>query len=111
MKKPLPDCVKGVYDDGQYARWVAYTKEKKRSIKDRIEEMINNPVIVASVVYPLGTILSILGIWWLLSWLRSSSKLVETEADIRLSSPYGAGVSRYVRYLEGTEADKEKRLF
>ena len=29
-KKPLPDCVKGVYDDGQYARWVAYTKEKKR---------------------------------------------------------------------------------
>ena len=29
-KKPLPDCVKGVYDDEQYARWVAYTKEKKR---------------------------------------------------------------------------------
>lgn len=87
------------------------TKEKKRSIKDRIEEMINNPVIVASVLYPLATILAILGVWWLLSWLRSSSKLVETEADIRLSSPYGAGVSRYVRYLEGTEADKEKRLF
>ena len=29
-KKPLPDCVKGIYDDEQYARWVAYTKEKKR---------------------------------------------------------------------------------
>ena len=29
-KKPLPDCVKGVYDDEQYARWMAYTKEKKR---------------------------------------------------------------------------------
>lgn len=28
-KKPLPDCVKGIYDDEQYARWVAYTKEKK----------------------------------------------------------------------------------
>ena len=29
-KKPLPDCVKGVYDGEQYGRWVAYTKEKKR---------------------------------------------------------------------------------
>lgn len=29
-KKPLPDCVKGVYDEAEYARWVAYTKEKKR---------------------------------------------------------------------------------
>ncbi len=29
-KKPLPDCVKGIYDEEQYARWVAYTKEKKR---------------------------------------------------------------------------------
>ena len=29
-KKPLPDCVKGVYDGEQYARWVAYTKEKKK---------------------------------------------------------------------------------
>lgn len=29
-KKPLPDCVKGVYDPEQYDRWVAYTKEKKR---------------------------------------------------------------------------------
>ena len=87
------------------------TKEKKRSIKDRIQEIIDNPVILAAVLYPLATIAAILGLWWLLSWLRSSSKLVETEADIRLSSPYGAGVSRYVRYLEGTEADKEKRLF
>ena len=29
-KKPLPECVKGVYDEAEYARWVAYTKEKKR---------------------------------------------------------------------------------
>ncbi len=29
-KKPLPDCVKGVYDAERYNRWVAYTKEKKR---------------------------------------------------------------------------------
>ena len=30
MKKPLPDCVKGIYDDEQYARWVAYTRERRR---------------------------------------------------------------------------------
>lgn len=30
MKKPLPACVQGIYDDEQYARWVAYTHEKRR---------------------------------------------------------------------------------
>jgi len=30
---------------------------------------------------------------------------------LRLSSPYGAGVSRYVRYLDGKEASQAKRLF
>ena len=30
MKKPLPTCVQGIYDDEQYARWVAYTHEKRR---------------------------------------------------------------------------------
>ena len=30
MKKPLPACVRGIYDDEQYARWVAYTHEKRR---------------------------------------------------------------------------------
>lgn len=84
---------------------------KKRKLKDRIQESLNNPVLMAAILYPIGTILGLLGIWWFLNWLRTSSKLVESEADIRLSSPYGAGVSRYVRYLEGTEAEKEKRLF
>lgn len=30
MKKPLPACVKGIYDDEQYARWVSYTHAKRR---------------------------------------------------------------------------------
>ncbi len=30
MKKPLPACVQGIYDDEQYNRWVAYTHEKRR---------------------------------------------------------------------------------
>ena len=30
MKKPLPDCVKGIYDSEQYERWVTYTHERRR---------------------------------------------------------------------------------
>ncbi len=86
-------------------------KVKKKKIKDYVQEFIDDPVKVGVVVYPVGTLLVLGLLWWFFNWLRSSSKLVESEADIRLSSPYGAGVSRYVRYLEGTEAGKEKRLF
>ncbi len=86
-------------------------KAKKRSIKDRIQEIIDNPATLPLILYPLGTLTGLGLLWFLFNWLRTSSKLVESEADIRLSSPYGAGVSRYVRYLEGTEAGKEKRLF
>ena len=30
MKKPLPVCVQGIYDETQYNRWVAYTHERRR---------------------------------------------------------------------------------
>ena len=30
MKKPLPACVQGIYDEAQYNRWVAYTHERRR---------------------------------------------------------------------------------
>ncbi|MGN0868709.1 MAG: hypothetical protein ACI4O9_04190 [Akkermansia sp.] len=42
---------------------------------------------------------------------RRSATLCNTAPDTRLASPYGAGVSRYVRYLEGREAEREKQLF
>ena len=74
-------------------------------------DFLNDPVKVAAVAYPLGTVVAGLLIYLLLNWMRSSSKLESEDPDIRLSSPYGAGVSRYVRYLEGTEAGKEKTLF
>lgn len=86
-------------------------KVQKKSIKNKIKEILENPETLSGVAYPVAFLAGIGLIWMLLNWLRSSSKLVESEADIRLSSPYGAGVSRYVRYLEGTEAGKEKRLF
>lgn len=87
------------------------TKPKKRSIKDRIQELYDNPLFVSMIAYPLGTIGGLVALWFLFNWLRTSSKLVESEADLRLSSPYGAGVSRYVKYMEGTESAKEKPLF
>ena len=87
------------------------TKPKKRSIKDYIQELWDNPLFIPMVAYPLGIIGGVLLLWWFLNWLRSSSRLVESEADLRLSSPYGAGVSRYVRYMEGTEAAKEPEIF
>jgi hypothetical protein len=86
-------------------------KNKKISTRDRIFELLQNPTVVAAILYPLGILASIFGLYLFFNWLRSSSRLEDSEADIRLSSPYGAGVSRYVRYLEGTEAGKEKRLF
>ena len=86
-------------------------QKKKRKIKDYVADFINDPAKVAAVVYPLGTLVAGLLVYLFLNWLRSSSKLEAEESDIRLSSPYGAGVSRYVRYLEGTEASKEKNLF
>lgn len=86
-------------------------KEKKRTIRDRIEELLQDQALIKSILYPLGVLISLGLLWLLLEWLRSSSRLETSESDIRLSSPYGAGVSRYVRYLEGTEAEKEKRIF
>ena len=86
-------------------------KPKKKSSKDKIQELLNNPLIINMVLYPLGIIAGLLGCWGLFSWIRPVTKLVESVEDLRLSSPYGAGVSRHVRYLEGTEASKEKRLF
>ncbi len=48
-------------------------------------------------------------IYFLFMWNRSCGRLYESEPDYRLASRYGAGVSRFVRYLEGKEAGKEKK--
>ena len=41
---------------------------------------------------------------------RRSGKLLETEPDYRMMSPFGAGVSRYVEYLLGNEAPKAEKV-
>lgn len=49
--------------------------------------------------------------WKIYSWRRHMGRLLDTKPDYRLASRYGAGVSRYVKYLEGQEVAKEKQLF
>lgn len=51
MKKPLPTCVQGIYDDEQYARWVAYTHEKRRF--GLITGAINTLLLVAVFAFDL----------------------------------------------------------
>ena len=88
------------------------SKPKKEPISEKIARFLQNPLVIYLGVYPLSFVLIISLLWWFINWLRKSSRLVEiSESDLRLSSPYGAGVSRHVRYLEGKEAGKEKRLF
>ena len=52
----------------------------------------------------------LIGLLWFI-FRRKSGVLYASQPDLRLASPYGAGVSRVVRYLEGAEASKEKRIF
>lgn len=86
-------------------------KEKKVSFKDKLKKLAEEPANLPVVLTVVGVFLlaaAVVGILWL---RRRSSVLLPSEPDVRLSSPYGAGVSRYVRYLEGQEAGKEKRIF
>ncbi len=86
-------------------------KEKKTSWKDSAREWIeaggaNSYLAIGGVFTVLVGLIS-----WFIYWNRSCGRLLESEPDYRLASRYGAGVSRYVKYLEGKEAEKEKKPF
>ena len=51
MKKPLPACVQGIYDEEQYNRWVAYTHEKRRF--SLINGAITTALMVAILAFDL----------------------------------------------------------
>lgn len=82
--------------------------EDKDAKKKRKEELFFKYGI-PSIATILLVVLFFVGKWLLRRW--RSGQLYAHEPDFRLASPFGAGVSRLVRYLEGTEASKEKRLF
>lgn len=87
-------------------------EEKKVSAKEKLrkalEDPANTPLLIA-----VGAVLALFGLVliWFFFLRRHVAVLLDSDSDIRLGSPYGAGVSRYVRYLEGIESEKEKTLF
>lgn len=87
-------------------------EEKKRSMKERMQEALKDPANWP-LLGTLGALAAVfvLALLWFFLIRRHSATLLDTPVDIRLASPYGAGVSRYVRYLEGRESEKEKTLF
>lgn len=82
--------------------------EDKDAKKKRKEELFIKYGIPGGIVLLL--VVAIFTGRWMLRRMRAG-RLYAQEPDFRLASPFGAGVSRLVRYLEGTEASKEKRLF
>lgn len=83
-------------------------KEKEVTWKERAQAWIEaGHATPYAILAGAGLVLLGLG-GWLFYWHRSCCRLIDTEPDYRLASRYGAGVSRYVRYLEGKEVKKEK---
>ncbi len=86
-------------------------KEKKVPVKDIIKAYIldeaNHPLMitVASLILFLAAAVTTFML------MRRTGTLLESREDARLSSPYGAGVSRHVRYLEGKEAPREPNIY
>lgn len=86
------------------------TKKKDPSFKEKLRHALESPAIERSL---LGILfLAVMGIPLFVYLLhrRHTGSLRNSRPDYRLSSPYGAGVSRYVKYLEGKEATREKSI-
>ncbi len=86
-------------------------KEEEPSARQKAEAFLNNPDNHPLLIGIGVGITAIAALIMLILMRRRSGKLLESVPDVRLSSPYGAGVSRYVRYLEGKESQKEKSLY
>ncbi len=81
------------------------------TVSDELQQVLNNPTmrpLAAALVGALGLTALVLGFIW---FRHRSGHLLKSRPDVRLSSPYGAGVSRNVNYLEGREEKKPTDLF
>ena len=74
------------------------------TFKDDVYRFLQSPATRTIALWVLG-VLAFLGLVGVVIWVRRrSGKLYKTEhPDVRLASPYGAGVSRNVRYLKGKD--------
>ncbi len=83
--------------------------EKKESWKAKMAEIAQNPAMLSILYSALGA-LALLGATFFLwrRWKRHIH-LLDSHPDIRLRAPYGAGVSRTVRYMDGKEPASDIR--
>ena len=80
------------------------------TLREEIQGILRNPAL-QPVLLTLGSIFGLGALVAFIVWLRRrSGSLSKTAPDMRLASPYGAGVSRTVRYLEGKEAPKSSYM-
>ena len=87
-------------------------EQKEQGLKEKIAETFKDPENASFLPYLGGACLLLLG--WAFAVFyrrRHAPELLPTTPDWRLSAPYGAGVSRLVKYLEGKESEREKTLF
>ncbi len=78
-------------------------ERKKEDWRTALRDLPQNELF-EPIAIGVGVFIAILGGaigWWCMR--ARSAKLNESEADVRLSSVSGAGVSRAVRYMEGKE--------
>ena len=93
-------------------RYKQVDEAKEPGLKEKLAEKLKDPENASLLPYMGGVaLLAALAALMVLYRRRHSPELLLTDPDWRLSAPYGAGVSRLVKYLEGKESEKEKTLF
>jgi hypothetical protein len=86
-------------------------EEEEESTIDKAINMVMGTGLVPYFLAFMAAVLGVGGYIVLRFLLPRGGHLLETRPDVRLNSRYGAGVSRYVRYLEGQEDAKVKNIF
>lgn len=82
---------------------------KKKDWRSRLREIPNDPSFAPLATAAAAALALLAGLVLLLRIRKRNARLEESAADVRLSSPAGAGVSRVVHYMEGREAGEETR--
>lgn len=83
--------------------------QKKDDWRTRLRALPEDPAFGPAAAVAGGVLAMMAGVFLLLRMRRRNARLEESAADIRLSSPAGAGVSRVVHYMEGRETGNDAR--
>jgi hypothetical protein len=86
------------------------SEEKELSLVQKVIKYLNEHNLLPYAITGGAGLLSVAGLSLIYVIRRRSGKLLETEPDYRMMSPFGAGVSRYVEYLLGNEAPKAEKV-